>query len=80
MPDPVITYVKCPECGTVSLLDDCDVLGADDGNVICTHLGRLQDGRQWECGEEFAVAENLFEFDESFDAVEPPPGQMNLFE
>lgn len=80
MPDPETTYVKCPECGTVSLLDDCDVFGADDGNVICTHRGRLKDGRQWECGHEFGVEENVYQFDDSFDAAESLPDQKTLFE
>lgn len=27
--------VLCPACGHVSTVEDCDVLGADDGNLFC---------------------------------------------
>ncbi len=57
--DPDATYVKCPRCKRVSLLDDCDVGGADDGCVFCNAQWQISDGRWTECGAEFNVDENV---------------------
>lgn len=27
--------LACPHCREVNILEDCDVFGADDGNVFC---------------------------------------------
>lgn len=78
MDEPEAIYVKCPECGTVSLLDDCDVGLADDGCVFCNHYW-TSDGRVFWCTHEFNVDENLFTFDKSFDMAKPLEGQMELF-
>ena len=75
--DAESTFVKCPECSTVSLLDDCDVGLADEGCVFCNHHW-TSDGREFWCTHEFSVEKNLFEFPEA-PAAEPLEGQMELF-
>lgn len=35
MSTETIKYIRCPECGWIGELDECEVTGAEEGNVFC---------------------------------------------
>jgi len=78
------TLLKCPECGKMSRLDDCDVMGADEGHVFCPPGPQLRTVDGGPCG--YGVAMEHIYSDEcgcgQEFAVEPAivqQGQMELF-
>jgi hypothetical protein len=54
--DEIIEYVRCPKCGWTGELDECEVLGADEGNVFCANWRY----NRKVCSTEFPVEGNVF--------------------
>ena len=75
MTTETIEYIRCLECGWVGELDECEVSGADEGNVFCGSRPRRRcafwTGVETEdrdsprtnsryCTAEIPIVENLF--------------------
>jgi hypothetical protein len=54
--EETIEYVRCPKCGWTGELDECEVLGADEGNVFCANWRY----NRKVCSDEFRVEGNVF--------------------